>query len=70
MFDMATTTRGKDPAVLDRLREAREARDRARDAFAEQVRAAMAQRNGYTVAEIAEVAELSRERVYQIAGRR
>lgn len=61
--------------MLDRLREAREARDRTRDqaeaAFAEQVREAMRDRDGYLVREIAEAAGLSRERVYQIAaGRR
>jgi DNA-binding phage protein len=73
LVDMETT-RAKDPAILDRLRQARLERDQTRErseaAFAEQVRAAMAQRNGYLVREIAEAAGLSRERVYQITGRR
>lgn len=61
--------------MLDRLRQAREKRDRTREdveaAFAEQVRQAMRDRQGHPVREIAEAAGLSRERVYQIVqGRR
>ncbi len=66
-----TTHAEKDPTMLDRLREASRLRAQHEEAFAEQVRAAMADRQGHMVKEIAEAAGVTRERVYQIAaGRR
>ena len=63
------TKHEKDPAVLERLREARNLQKQHDAAFAEAVRAAVANRRGYTVREIAEAAGISRERVYQITRR-
>jgi hypothetical protein len=57
--------------LLDRLRRAREARAEHEQAFAETVRAAMADRQGHPVSEIAQAAGITRVRAYQIAaGRR
>ena len=57
----------RDTAMLDRLRQARAARAEHEQAFVDQVRTAMADRNGHPVREIAEASGLSRERLYQIA---
>lgn len=63
----AQTKQEKDPAVLERLREARNLQKQHAAAFAEAVRSAVANRRGYTVRELAEAAGISRERIYQIA---
>jgi hypothetical protein len=53
--------------MLDRLRRARDARVEHEQAFAETVRAAMADRQGHAVTEIAQAAGITRVRAYQIA---